>query len=206
MKYSEQSGFSSILIIIIVVVVAAGAFSVFIGFDFLSGSDDVASGEAVALVDKSDPDWLIGHCMSEIVKLPEASFSYEDKDTPYISSPTTFISKLLPEDKRYDAETCNVAYNYDSTEAYASYGLEYTADINVVNAFAERIASDYSSQIDSSWSLFSQLSDEEAGRPGYASKALPLVFTRENAQLGTVEYAEVFLGIPLYVKFTAYEK
>ena len=65
----------------------------------------------------------------------------------------------------------------------------------------------YTEATNKSWKKISPVSDEEGGRPPYTYDGMPLVFTRENGDLGTIEYATVEFGAgQLYVHFIVYEK
>jgi len=109
-----------------------------------------------------------------------------------------YLHKFIPDEKWY---------NFENEEAYASVGVEYKFHIDFINMFEENVDRLYTEAIDKSWEKISPLTDQEGGRPHYSYEGFPIVFTRENAELGTVEYATVQFGSrSLYIHFTAYEK
>lgn len=221
MVKSAQRGNSSIVLIILVLLLLLLGFLYFTGnlaslFD-KSSSESMVVDDTSTVVNVMDEKSLYDFCVKEIKTLPEPNFTYIDVDDPAHSSADSYIVKYIPEDKQDSAVTCRIAYNFDSETAYQSVGLSYVADIRVANAFADSIAKWYGvklTQIDQEKSVdeypnFKQLlttTDAEAGRPGYSSDSLPAVFTRTNLKNNVVEYVDISLGIPLYVKMTVHTK
>ncbi|MBI4091360.1 hypothetical protein HY419_01250 [candidate division WWE3 bacterium] len=163
-----------------------------------------------AVADKSDPKWLENYCFKEVKNLPEAPFKYTNKDVREFASSSVsdvYLHKFVPEDKWYKAYTCKIWYKFEPEEAYASVGVDYVIHIDSVNTFQENTDRLYSEAIDKSWKKISPLSDSEGGRPHYSYDGFPLVFTRENADIGTMEYATIEFGSnSLYVHLSVYEK
>jgi hypothetical protein len=160
-------------------------------------------------VDKNDPNWLKEYCRKEIKNLPQAPFKIKrlDGDVHFLSIPNVYLNARIPSDKRNGTVTCSLWYNYDPKEAYASVAVEYLTDIKSVNTFEENVDRLLSQAIDKSWKKISPLNDTEGGRPAYGYSGVPLVYTRENESLETVEYATADWGAnTFYVNLTAYEK
>ncbi|OGC50868.1 hypothetical protein A2716_02430 [candidate division WWE3 bacterium RIFCSPHIGHO2_01_FULL_40_23] len=161
-------------------------------------------------VDKSDPNWLENYCLKEVKNLPEAPFAFTVKDVHPRSRNSisdVYLHKYIPDEKWYKGQTCAIWYTFKPEDAYASVGVEYIFHIDYVNAFEENTDTLYTKAIDGSWKKISPLSDSEGGRPHYSYDGFPLVFTRENQELGTVEYATVSFGSrSLYIHFLVYEK
>lgn len=162
-----------------------------------------------AKVEKTDPKWLENYCREEVKKLPEAPFKYTglDGDVHLYSIPDVSLKNKIPADKFHKAETCALWYKYDPKEAYASLGVEDGINIKLVNAFEENADRIFSAAVNNSWKKISPLTDDEGGRPGYGYQGFPVVFTRENADAGTVEFATADFGAnTFYVHFITYEK
>lgn len=157
---------------------------------------------------KNDPDWLKKYCQEQAVFLPQAPFEYKEakKHENPGSIPPTYISSLLPENKKFNSWTCSVSYPFDNEKAYASMGVEYKFDIKYSNEFDKRVADAHEGKMNSAWAKISPLSNEESGRPNYSGNSFPLIFIRENKELGTLEYATMDFGIDYFVRITVYEK
>lgn len=167
--------------------------------------------EAVVIkVDKNDPNWLENYCLKEVKNLPEAPFSFTKKDVHARSrtgASDTYLHKNIPDNKWFKAQTCVIWYDFDPKQAYPSLWVEYTLDIKASNTFEENTDVAYTKVIDKDWKKISPLSNQESGNPRYVYGGMPLVFTRENNGLGTVEYATVSFGSKqLYVHFIVYER
>jgi len=147
---------------------------------------------------------LKDYCYGVVADLPAPSFTYESVDEPRYSLPDNYIEELIPEEMQDVAQSCIVAYNFDNREAFASVGLEFKTDIRVSNAFGDITAAHYADQMAPGWEVLSQLTDDAAGRPGYATKSMPFIAKRVNEAAGMVDYMDVSFGIPLYVKLTVH--
>jgi hypothetical protein len=158
-------------------------------------------------VTKDDPDWLENYCKEQAAALPEAPFEYNDvEESNPTSIPPNYISTRLPEDKKFKSQTCRLSYSFDNNEAYASMGVEYKMDIRNSNEFGKNVSIAHEDEMDSTWTKISPLDRKESGNPAYSGDDLPLVLTRENKDLGTVEYATMEFGIDYFVRITVYEK
>lgn len=161
-------------------------------------------------VDKSDPNWLENYCLAEVKNLPEAPFTFTKKDVHLRSrgsASDVYLDKYIPENKWFKAQTCVIWYDFEYKEAYASVGLEYVFNIKASNAFDENVDRLYTEAIDKGWKKISPLSRDESGVPVYVYAGIPIVFTRENSDLGTVEFATVEMASKqLYVHYIVYEK
>lgn len=158
-------------------------------------------------VDKSDPDWMMAYCSKELAKLPHPPFAYQKQSDVNRSGPTTYIRKMMPEELKYsDIATCSYSYKFDTETAWISVGVAYINHIDNVNQFKDVSSSLYASSVNSSWKLLPKVSKVDSGTPQYASDSFPLVFTRENRKLGTVEYLDIFPAVEFYVKLSVYEK
>ena len=114
---------------------------------------------------------------------------------------------MIPQDKFQQATTCSLWYKFDPKEAYASLGVESLNDIKLTIKFEENADRVFSAAIDKSWHKEKSLSDEEGGRPSYGYKGFPLIFTRENTDLNTVEFATAEFGAnEFFTDFVLYEK
>ena len=115
---------------------------------------------------------------------------------------------MFPKDTRFDHQSgCRMEYKYDSEEAYASLGVEYRGIIERAIEFDKRVDELLTSKIDSSWKKISPLTKEQSGNPGYVYQGFPMVFTRENTDLGIVEYIDIFFGGGfIYIKIEFYAK
>lgn len=157
-------------------------------------------------VDKTDPQWLKKYCAREVQKLPEAPFTYTSKSEVIETGPLTPVVRLLPQDYYFKTAACRIGYHYEAEPAYASLGVPYAIDIRAKYKFSERTAEILTSKMDPSWkqAAFPEKAGEE--KSADAAKRLPLIFTRENADLKTREYVHIYFGIPLYVKLIVYSQ
>ena len=208
--FGEAGVISPLLIIIIVLICLAGVwFLISSKQTNVPKSVDVNTQKAdTKLVDKADKDWMNKYCAQEILKLPEAPFKFKSKEGPIRSGAMVWISKMFPKDTRFDHQSgCSMDYKYDKSQAYASLGVENKNDIKYVIEFEKRVDELITSKIDSSWKKISPLTKEQNGNPGYTYQGFPMVFTRENPDLGTVEYIDIFFGAgTLYIKIEFYVK
>lgn len=198
-KRNQSGAISPILIIIVIVICLAGVW-------FFGSVKQTAVN--TPQVDKKDKDWMYKYCAQEVIKLPEAPFKYKSKEGPTRSGPMVWISQMFPKDTRFDHQSgCRMDYKYEAKEAYASLGVEYKAIIENNREFDSRVDELITSKIDSSWKKISPLTKEQSGHPAYTYKGFPMVFTRENPDLGTVEYIDIFFGAgTLYIKIEFYVK
>lgn len=160
-------------------------------------------------VDKSDPNWLKSYCAAEIKNLPQAPFKNQglDGDVHFLAIPATYLGEKIPENKWYEAKTCSLWYKYLPEEAYPSVAVEYKFDIRATNQFQENVDRLISEAIDKSWKKISPIDDKAGGRPFYLYKGFPMIFTREKADVGTIELTTLDWGAnALFVNLTVYEK
>ena len=158
-------------------------------------------------IDKTDSDWKMVYCSKELAKLPGPPFIYKGKSSVIRTSPTLYTRKMMPGKLKFsDISTCSYSYKYENKTAWPSVGVEYRNHIDNVNQFSDTSSALYVSSVDSSWKKLSRISRKDSGTPGYATDSYPLVFTRENRALGTVEYLDVFPAVDFYVKLSVYEK
>lgn len=159
--------------------------------------------------DKSDPNWLKNYCVAEIKNLPAAPFRYtslSDRVEP-LGVPATHLKSFIPKDKWFTAKTCLLVYKYEPKSAYASVAVDYKFDIRASNTFQENVDRLISESIPKSWRKISPLSDEAGARPFYLYKGFPLVFTRDQADFGAVEFVSFTWGAnELFVNLTVFEK
>lgn len=162
----------------------------------------------ISQVDKKDKDWMYKYCQQEVMKLPEAPFKYKSKEGPTRNGPMVWISQMFPKDTRFDHQSgCAIDYKYDEEEAYASLGVKHINDIKYSREFEQRVDERLTAKIDASWKKISPLTKEQSDNPGYSYQGFPMVFKRENAELGTVEYIDIFFGAnTLFVKIEFYSK
>lgn len=148
-------------------------------------------------VDKNDFEALEKYCKEEALKLPEAPFAYESKEGPRISGAMAWVSELMPEDKRISQhKSCSMAYRFNGKDAYAQMGAIYPMGSNVFDAAVIR---NIFGRIDSSW--------KRVLKADKSPDKFELIFKRENPQMGTVDYMDVFSGgLILYIKFNTYYK
>lgn len=204
-----------ILIILIIIICLVGGWLLIGQTKFNSNNTSVKQTDSpksanvnTSQVDKKDNDWMYKYCQQEVVKLPEVPFIYKSKIGPTKNGPMVWVSKMFPKDTRYDHQSgCAMDYKYDPDEAYASLGVKNGVDIKYTNEFEGRVDELITSKIDSSWRKISPLNQKERGSPSYSYQGFPMIFTRENADLGTVEYIDIFFGAnTLYIKIEFYVK
>lgn len=148
-------------------------------------------------LDRNDFDALEKYCMEEVLKLPEAPFRYESKEGPRVSGAMAWISKFMPEDRRISKhKSCSMAYRFDGKSAYAQMGVVYPTESNQFDAAVIR---NLLGKISSSW--------ERVLEADKSPDKFALIFKRENLEMGTVDYVDVFSGgLVLYIKFNTYYK
>lgn len=148
-------------------------------------------------VRKGDLSALEKYCKEEVLKLPEAPFKYVSKEGPRVSGAMVWISKFIPEDKRISKhKSCSMAYSFTGKDAYAQMGAVYPTESNQFDAAVIR---NLLGKIDSSW--------ERVLEADKSPDKFALIFKRENQQMGTVDYVDVFSGgLVLYIKFNTYYK
>lgn len=158
-------------------------------------------------ITKDNPDWIDEYCKEQVNLLPEPPFTVTEKGKVVIYGlGPTYLSGRVPEDKWPKAKTCRIAYSFDETEAYASMGVENKIDIQYKNEFSKQVDIAHTDKINSTWKKISPINSKEGGRPSYSYEGIPLVFTRENTALGTVEFATMEFGVDYFVRITVYEK
>ena len=177
------------------------------------GAQVVAPPSIKTSITKDDPEWMSKYCREQSAALPPAPFTYIKKDTyekaKGVPIPPLYVGSRMPKNEkgyRVDSLTCGMVYKYDDKEAFSSVGVAYKFDINTFNEFEQRADNIHTSIMDATWKKISPLGKEEAGRPFYSYDGYPLLFTRENPELGTVEYADMNFAIDYYVLFTVFEK
>ncbi len=208
-KRNQSGVISPILIIIVIIICLVGVWFFTGQAKFNSNNTSVKQTSTnTPQVDKKDKDWMYKYCAQEVVKLPEAPFKYKSKEGPSRNGAMVWISAMFPKDTRFDHKSgCAMGYKYDEEDAYASLGVKNGVSIEYVNEFEKRVDELLTSKIDSSWKKISPLTKEKSGNPGYSYKGFPMIFTRENPDLGTVEYIDIFFGAnTLYIKIEFYEK
>ncbi len=207
----NQKGFSSILIAIILIVLF-----VFLGVFYLIYGVLLANKKAnnivetpqkkISLVDKTNPDWKMIYCNEELAKLPGAPFTIKERVGPTRTGPSLYIRSKFPESAKFsEFATCSFSYRFDEKAAYASMGVTYEFDIKNANEFSDSVAEAFASSVNSSWKRLPRVPRKDSGTPFYVTDSLPLVFTRQNQDIGTTEYLDVFFGVEFYVKLTVHE-
>ena len=186
---------SPIFIIVIVIICLTGIW--FFTSQGKSSNNSIKQAKVTEVntpkVDKTDKDWMYKYCAEQIVKLPEVPFKYKSKVGPTRNGPMVWISQMFPKGTRYDHQSgCEMDYKFDEEQAYASLDVKRTTDIKSVNAFEKRVDELITQKMDSSWKKISPLGQEQSGNPGYSYHGFPMVFKRENSELGTVEYIDIF--------------
>ena len=162
-------------------------------------------------ITKDDPKWMRKYCDEQAALLPPPPFTYNEKEVEglWVSIPSNYVYRKKPKDERgfkIDSVTCRIIYDYDDKVAYPSMGVGYKFDITAVNEFQKRVDEIQTGLMDPSWTKISPLNASETGNPFYGYQGFPLVFTRENPKLGTIEYAEMLFAIDYWIEFTVYEK
>lgn len=189
----------AILIFAFVAVASGGLYLAYNKIPFLQ--------KLITGVDKTDPDWKMVYCSKELAKLPGPPFANGGKSGVNRTGPTVYTRKLMPENLKFlDITTCSYSYKYEDKTAWPSVGVEYRFHIDNANQFSDTASSLFASSVDSSWKKLSPIPKKDSGIPGYVTNSFPLVFTRENRRLGTVEYLDVFPAVEFYVKLSVYEK
>src|SRR3989338_5875422 len=128
------------------------------------------------------------------------------KDVPI---PPRYVANRMPKDakgNKSDSLTCGMVYKYDEKEAFASVGVAYKFNIDAFNEFYQRADNIHTNIMDATWKKISPLSTEETGRSFYSYEGYPLLFTRENQALSTVDHAVMTFAVDYYVQFTVFEK
>ena len=195
------SGFSPFAILIFAFVILAGG-GLYLSYDKIPFLQKLVTG-----IDKTDSDWKMVYCSRELAKLPGPPFTNKGKSNVTRTSPTLYTRKMMPEKLKYsDISTCSYSYKYENKTAWPSVGVEYRNHIDNANQFSDTSSALFVSSVDSSWKKLPRISRKDSGTPGYATDSYPLVFTRENRALGTVEYLDVFPAVDFYVKLSVYEK
>jgi len=164
-------------------------------------------------ITKDQDEWMSKYCKEQAATLPLAPFKYQNRknyeQNKGVPIPPLYVGKRMPNKANgypVDSLTCGFSYKYDDKEAFASVGVIYKFDIDRFNDFYERSDSIYTNNMDATWKKVSPLSNEEAYRSPSTYKGYPLLFMRENLELGTVEYASINFAVDYYVHFTVYEK
>ena len=201
MNKKSARGFSS-LIVLIFVFIAIVVGGLYLSYDRIPFLQKLITG-----VDKTDPDWKMAYCSKELAKLPGPPFTYQNKSDVNRTGPTMYTRKMMPEGlKHSDIITCSYSYKFEEKAAWASVGVEYKNHIDNANQFKDTSAELYVNSVDPGWKQLPRISKNDSGTPPYVTDSFPLVFTRENRRLGTVEYLDVFPAVDFYVKLSVYEK
>ena len=177
------------------------------------GAQVVAPPGIKTSVTKDDPEWMSKYCHEQSAALPPAPFKYIKKDTyekaKGVPIPPRYVANRMPKDakgNKSDSLTCGMVYKYDEKEAFASVGVAYKFNIDAFNEFYQRADNIHTNIMDATWKKISPLSTEEAGRSFYSYEGYPLLFTRENQALSTVDHAVMTFAVDYYVQFTVFEK
>lgn len=201
MNRKTVRGFSSLVILILVLLVTIGG-GLYLTYNKIPFLQKIITG-----IDKTDPDWKMKYCSRELAKLPGPPFTYLKKSDSTRTGPTLYIRKMMPEKLKYsDITTCSYSYKFENKTAWPSVGVEYRNHIDNSNQFYDTSATLFVNSIDQSWKKLPRVSRQDSGTPHYVTDSFPLVFTRENRGLGTVEYLDVFSAVDFYVKISVYEK
>ena len=199
---SEKSARGTVsLIVVIFVLLVAVCGGLYLSYNKIPFLQKLITG-----IDKTDSDWKTIYCHKELDKLPGPPFTYQKKSDFTRTSPTLYTRKMIPEGlKHSDIATCSYSYKFEEKAAWASVGVAYVNHIDNVNQFKDTSSALFASSVDSSWKQLPRVSKKDSGTPGYVTDSFPLVFTRENRALGTVEYLDVFPAVDFYVKLSIYE-
>lgn len=206
-----QKGFSSVIlaVVILILFVLAGLLYLIYGVLLANKKPNNvvnAPQKKVALVDKTNPDWKMVYCKDELAKLPGPPYTYKQKSDFTRTGPSLYIRSKIPKDAKFaEFATCSFSYRFDEKTAYASIGVEYIFDIKYANEFHDKVAEAYANSVDPSWKRLPRVPREDSGTPFYVTDSLPLVFTRQNQDIGITEYLDVLIGVDFYVKLTIYE-
>lgn len=200
MNKEPARGFSSLIVLILVfiLIISGGLYLSYNRFPFLQ--------KLITGVDKTNSDWKMTYCSKELAKLPGPPFTYKDKSNVIRTGPSLYTRKIMPEKLKYsDITTCSYSYKFENRTAWPSVGVEYKNHIDNVNQFSDVSSALFVNSINSGWKKLPKVSKKDSGTPHYGTDSYPLVFTRENRRLGTVEYLDVFPAIDFYVKLSVYE-
>lgn len=207
-----HAGFAPIWIITVVIICLVG-ITVFVGKERMklpSNSVEVKSPASLSSIDKSDSKWMEEYCQQEMHKLPKPPFKYNEVRDPANMSEgsSSWVVKGVAQDKRvFHSKDCAIEYMYDEKIAFPSVGVKYSFDIKASNQFEKIVDELLTPKFDRSWKKISPLTQEDSGNPGYSYQAFPLVFRRENSQLGTIEFASAdFNAGGILINFYVAEK
>ena len=203
MKKETARGFSSLAVLVFVfVAVAIVGGGLYLSYNKIPFLQKLITG-----VDKSDPDWKVVYCSKELAKLPGPPFTYQKKSDMNRTGPSLYTRKMMPERLKFsDVITCSYSYRFEDKTAWPSVGVEYRNHIDNFNQFRDASAMLYTGFVNSGWKKLPRIPKDDSGIPHYVTDSFPLVFTRENRRLGTVEYLDVFPAVDFYVKLSIYEK
>ncbi|OGG07439.1 hypothetical protein A2872_02450 [Candidatus Gottesmanbacteria bacterium RIFCSPHIGHO2_01_FULL_42_12] len=145
----------------------------------------------------ADLSALEKYCKEEVLKLPVAPFTYDSKEGPRTSGAMPWISQFMPEDRRINQhKSCSMAYSFNGKIAYGEMGQNYPMYTDKFNA---AVVSRLSTKIGPPW--------ERVYGDNIKDGAFPMVYRRENTQMGTVDFIDVFSGgLTLYLKINTYYK
>lgn len=148
-------------------------------------------------VKKGNLSALEKYCKEEALKLPEVTFTYRSKSGPTRSGPLLWVDQFIPKDKKPSEKiSCTMTYIFDGRTAYGQMGTEYPGQ---GQEFDRRVRASLESKLDSSW--------EKVSGPSISNDSFNMVYKRENAQMGTVDFVDAFDGgAVIYVKFNTYYK
>ncbi len=208
-KINQSGVINPILITIIIIICLVGVWFLAGQAKFNSNKISVKQTDTPQ-VDKKDKDWMYKYCQQEIHKLPKPPFKYNEVRDPANMSEgsSAWIVKEVAQDKRvFHSKDCSIEYMYDEKVAFPSVGVKYSFDIKQVNQFEQRVDELLTPKFDSSWKKISPLNQGDTGNPGYSYQGFPLVFRRENSQLGTIEFASAdFVAAGILIDFYVAEK
>ena len=201
MNKKPAHGFSSLVVLIFIFIVIVGG-GLYLSYNKIPYLQKLITG-----VDKTDSDWKMTYCSKELAKLSGPPFTYQKKSNVIRTGPTLYTRKMMPERLKFsDITTCSYAYKFENKTAWPSVGVEYRNHIDNANQFSDTSSALFVNSINSSWKKLPRVSRKDSGLPNYVTDSFPLVFTRENRMLGTVEYLDVFPAVDFYVKLSVYEK
>lgn len=206
----NQSGVISPLLIIIIICLVGVWF--FVGQTKLNTKNTSVKQADVntSQVDKKEKDWMEKYCQQELHKLPKPPFKYSEVRDPanMSESSSAWIIKEVPQEKRvFHSKDCSIEYRYDEKVAFPSVGVKYSFDIKQTNKFEQTVEELLTPKFDSSWKKISPLNQKDTGNPSYSYQGFPMVFRRENSQLGTIEFASAdFVAAGILIDFYLAEK
>lgn len=156
-----------------------------------------SSTPAPGQVKTGDMAALEKYCKEEALKLPEAPFTYKSKSGPLRSGPMPWIDQFIPKGKKQSEKiSCTMTYMFDGRTAYGQMGAKYPGQ---GREFDKTVRASLESKLDSSW--------KKVSGPNISNDAFNMVYKRENPQMGTVDFVDVFDGgLVIYVKFNTYYK